>query len=339
MKKITIPKNQLPRLLDDLIQRYKVYAPVQRDNVTGFDEVTTSTDVYLDSQTKLPSKEVLFPQCETLFTYRSTNGEIQLIEPEAEDDQTILFGVPPCDARSILIIEKAFGSGDFQDPYYLRRKANLLVIGKACEQPRSTCFCTSVGGGPFDTQGSDLLLQDLGEKYLLEALTLHGEELMGELQDYEVATQADEDAAHRNAEKAEASLQSRLEVQGIESKLETMFEDSVWDTVYQNCVGCGACTYLCPTCYCFDIVDEGQNSQSKRVRIWDSCQFPLFTLQGSGENPRHTGKERMRQRIMHKFHYYPKNYSGLACVGCGRCVRECPVNLDIRTILSSIMAK
>jgi ferredoxin len=339
MKRITIPKNQLSRLLDDLIQRYKVYAPVQRNNVTGFGEVTTSGDVNLDCQTKLSSKELLFPQCETLFTYRSSNGEVQLAEPEVMDVCTVLFGIPPCEARSILVIENAFASGDFQDPYYLRRKANLLVIGKACVQPRPTCFCSSVGGGPFDPQGSDLLLQDLGGKYLLEALTPQGEELMAELHGYEVATSVDVDAAHRIAMEAEASLQTHLELQGIETKLETMFEDTVWDAVYQNCVGCGVCTYLCPTCYCFDIVDEGQTSQSKRVRIWDSCQFPLFTLQGSGENPRPTGKERMRQRIMHKFHYYPKNYTGLACVGCGRCVRECPVNLDIRTILQSIMAK
>jgi ferredoxin len=339
MKRITIPKNQLSTLLNDLIERYKLYAPIDKDDLTSFGEATTSEEVNLDFPTKLSSKELLFPQCETLFTYLSSNRDKQLMEPRMEEDRVVLFGLPPCEAHGIIVIENAFASGEFQDPYYLRRKANALIIGKACEQPRPTCFCSSVGGGPFDPQGSDLLLQDLGDKYLLEAVTPQGDALLTELQGYESATASDVDTAHRIATKAKASMQTQLELQGVEMKLETMFEDALWDAIHQKCVGCGACTYLCPTCYCFDIVDEVQNSRGKRVRIWDSCQFPLFTLQGSGENPRPTGKERMRQRIMHKFHYYPKNYVGLACVGCGRCVRECPVNLDIREILHQIMTK
>jgi ferredoxin len=301
--------------------------------------VKSSNEVSQSFPSTLSSKELLFPQCETLFTFELHTGDVTLEEPPIEEERMVLFGLPPCEARSIVLLQKAFASDEFQDPYYLHRKANAVIIGKSCEHPLSTCFCSSVGGSPFGTDGVDLLLQDLGEKYFLQVLTATGEALVDELPGYEEATQADVNAAKRIATAVEASFKTRLELQGVEKKLEQMFEDPLWDVIYQKCVGCGVCTYLCPTCYCFDIVDEAQGSIGKRIRIWDSCQFSLFTLQGSGENPRPTGKERMRQRIMHKFNYYPLNHGGIACVGCGRCIRECPVNLDIREILNIIVTK
>jgi ferredoxin len=167
----------------------------------------------------------------------------------------------------------------------------------------------------------------------------NGEEFVKKLDGYEQAVESDIEEARHRARGSNSSLTTDLALENIEGKLEKIFTDSLWDTISQKCVGCGVCTYLCPTCYCFDVLDEAKGSQGKRIRVWDSCQFPLFTLQSSGENPRPSGKERMRQRIMHKFNYYPGNYDGVACVGCGRCVRECPVNLDIREILTQIMEK
>ena len=115
-----------------------------------------------------------------------------------------------------------------------------------------------------------------------------------------------------------------------------MYDDPFWDELHLKCLGCGACTYLCPTCHCFDIVDEGNAVRGKRVRNWDTCQFALFTHHTSGHNPRQSGKERMRQRVMHKFNYFVENQGEIACVGCGRCVRNCPVNLDIRAVIEGI---
>lgn len=338
MKGIIIKKNQLSKLIDDLIKRHKVYAPIEKDGLKHYDEIKSSSQVIPNFQSKLSSKEVFFPRCETLFTYQLSDKDIKLEEPQPKEEISIIIGLPPCEARAFIRIDKAF-SGDFQDVYYLRRRENTIIIGKSCEHPQNMCFCTSVGGGPFGKEGLDLLLQDLGNRYLLEAVSRKGEELINELQDYDNATYKDIEEAQQIANTAEESLKTRLELQGIEEKLGKMFDDPIWDTIHQKCVGCGVCTYLCPTCYCFDIVDEAVGSKGKRVRIWDSCQFPLFTLQGSGENPRPSGKARIRQRIMHKFEYYPKNYGTISCVGCGRCIRECPVNLDIRNILKMIIIK
>ncbi len=110
----------------------------------------------------------------------------------------------------------------------------------------------------------------------------------------------------------------------------------MWGDLTETCLGCGVCTYLCPTCHCFDICDEAATAAGERIRVWDSCQFPLFTQEASGANPRPSGKERFRQRIMHKFSYLPKERDMAGCVGCGRCVAECPVNLDIREVLEKL---
>ncbi|UCH03274.1 MAG: 4Fe-4S dicluster domain-containing protein [Candidatus Bathyarchaeota archaeon] len=333
-----LKKIQLPKLIDDLIKRHKVYAPIEKDGITCYDEIRSSSQVTPNFQSKLSSKDVLFPKCEILFSYQLKGKDIKLEDPQPKEETTVLMGIPPCEARAFTRIDKAF-SGDFEDSSYLRRRENTIIIGKACEHPQQTCFCTSVGDGPFGKEGVDLLLQDLGSRYLLEAVSAKGEKLIKELHDYDNATHEDLQDAQQIANAAKESIKTQLMLQGIEEKLKTMFDDPIWNTIYLKCAGCGVCTYLCPTCYCFDIVDEASGSKGKRVRVWDSCQFSLFTLQGSGENPRPTGKARMRQRIMHKFEYFPKNFDTLACVGCGRCIRECPVNLDIRNILKMISIK
>ncbi|UCG91125.1 MAG: 4Fe-4S dicluster domain-containing protein, partial [candidate division WOR-3 bacterium] len=135
---------------------------------------------------------------------------------------------------------------------------------------------------------------------------------------------------------AKKKLQRIFEVEDLGKKLDN-FDGSYWETLHQKCLGCGICTYFCPTCHCFDINDEVIKSHGRRVRTWDSCMFPLFTLHASGHNPRPTKKERMRQRIIHKFNYSKKYYGKTFCVGCGRCIINCPVNVDVRRIVKEIM--
>ena len=137
-------------------------------------------------------------------------------------------------------------------------------------------------------------------------------------------------------EEARRSIRSSLNIAQIKKALDRDFDNPLWETIHEKCLGCGVCTFLCPTCHCFDILDEGDSTQGERIRIWDSCMFPLFTLHASGANPRPGGKERMRQRVMHKFSYFLDNHEQPSCTGCGRCIRFCPVNLDIREVLGAI---
>jgi ferredoxin len=180
-----------------------------------------------------------------------------------------------------------------------------------------------------------LLLTDLGDRYLVETITGRGEALIASSHLFRPATEADSTRKAEIAARAEEMI-SGPSVEEVKEKLDVVYEDPFWDELHQKCLGCGACTYLCPTCHCFDIVDEGDSVQGRRVRNWDTCQFALFTYHTSGHNPRPTGKERMRQRVMHKFGYFVENLNEIACVGCGRCVRDCPVNLDIRATIEAI---
>lgn len=328
----TIVKSAIAGFLDELLETYQVFAPVEREGILGFEPLRSSDEIVLNAHnTRQAPKEVFFPRSETLFTFQE--GKITPTPP-AEKERVVL-GIRPCDARSTIVLDKVFDGDDYQDPYYVDRRQNTLLIGFGCGDPLSTCFCTAVGGGPFSVDGLDLMWTDLGDHYLVEAITERGEALIANLPQFEQATA--EDTKRKAAIAAQATEKvSGPSVAGITEKLEGMYEDPFWDELHQKCLGCAACSYLCPTCHCFDIVDEGTVTSGRRVRNWDSCQFALFTHHASGHNPRASGKERMRQRVMHKFSYFAENFGEIACVGCGRCVRECPVNMDIRAVIEAI---
>lgn len=173
----------------------------------------------------------------------------------------------------------------------------------------------------------------VGENYVLEAVTEKGERLMQGLNDADHSLLRDKEMLKK---KAEESITSRLALEGVTEKLKGMFEDPIWEEITEKCIGCGVCTYLCPTCHCFDIQDEAADNRGERVRNWDSCMFPIFTYHGSGHQPREKKHQRMRQRIMHKFNYYVENFGVIACVGCGRCITECPTNEDLRDNLKKL---
>jgi ferredoxin len=223
----------------------------------------------------------------------------------------------------------------FADPYFLQRRENAVVIALACASPCPTCFCTAMGGGPAGTEGADLLAHDLPEAdaVLLEAVSDKGRAL---LEAHRGLLSAPAPQALAQARAADAAAEAVVGQAGDLAPVNPAFEDGRWEELTASCIGCGACTYLCPTCHCFDIADESRLYQGRRIRTWDSCQFPLFTKHASGHNPRKNKKERLRQRFMHKFSYAVQNTGVALCVGCGRCIAGCPVNLDIRDVVRSL---
>jgi len=332
MKRRVIDKSAVAGFIDDLRQEYTVFAPVERDGLLNFEPLRRAEDARLDfANSKRPPKEILFPRSETLFSYE--NGKVTSVPLPQE--QTVVLGIRPCDAASLLLLDVVFDTPECEDPYYVRRRQNTVLIGLGCNRPQPTCFCTALGRGPFATEGLDLLFTDIGESYVVESITDRGEELLASHGQFRDATAAELDIAAGLAANAAKAI-SGPNIEGIKEKLDAMYDDGFWNELAQRCLGCAVCSYLCPTCHCFDIVDEAVNGNGRRVRNWDTCQFSQFTAHASGHNPRPSSKERMRQRVMHKFRYFVANHGQVACVGCGRCVRECPVNLDIRAVIKDV---
>jgi ferredoxin len=315
------------------MQTYQVFAPEKEDNFFYFRQLSSGDQATLDyTNSRISPKEVLFPRSEKLFCYRNEAGDVQLTE-QVDKEKKVVFGVRPCDAKSFLLLDKVFNGEQYVDPYYLNRRNSTVLVGLGCNQPAATCFCASLSGGPFSQEGLDILLTDIGDQYLVEVVTERGKELLSGM---DLPDAGQEAQAAARAVKESAACSSQVDLGGLKYRLDVNFDDPIWTLLSEKCLGCAACTYSCPTCHCFDIVDEVSGKEGCRNRNWDACMFPLFTLHGSGHNPRPTGKERFRQRVMHKFKYFVDNYGATACVGCGRCIVNCPVNIDIRQVIEQI---
>jgi sulfhydrogenase subunit beta (sulfur reductase) len=335
-----IKKEELPDFLRALRETYEVFVPVKQDSFYAFEPLTDVEKVDLSfTNTRLSPKSLLFPQSERMFefTLDEKREDAHIINESPKDyPPTVIFGIRPCDAKALRLVNVNFDNPEFKDPWWVKRLESMTLMGLGCSQPCSTCFCTSVGCGPFNEEGLDVLLFDLGENLLARALTEKGEKLSKQ---GGVGKDAGRDLKKRaDALKIEAEKKITTHVPTDklkEKKVVDLFDAPFWDDVAFACINCGTCTFLCPTCWCFDIQDEVTKKQGDRIRNWDSCMFPLFTLHASGHNPRAEKVQRVRQRFMHKLKYYVDKYNnGVACVGCGRCVNHCPVNIDIREVFS-----
>jgi len=341
-----IKKKDVLNLIKSLTKEYNIFVPVEKNSDIRFSEFKSGQNISWDYRnTKISPKEILFPQTEILFSF-GTETEVKPEGPNPGRKDYLIFGIRPCDAKAISLLDKVFEGDDFQDPYYLKKRKETTIISLACNKPQIDCFCTSLKGKPDNEEGADIILFDLGEDILAKPVTKKGEKFIENLNSwFKEAKESDVAKKDKLVDLSLKKIQSQVDIQNIKEKLDKAFDASFWNEIHQKCLGCGICTYLCPTCYCFDITDEinpkaedSATPEGKRVRCWDSCMYPLFTLHASGHNPRPTYKERMRQRIMHKFNYCPENFKETFCVGCGRCIRNCPVNLDLREVLVSLMS-
>ena len=249
-----------------------------------------------------------------------------------------IVGIRPCDAHAFQIVRVNFDNREYRDPWWVQRFEETTLVGLGCNEPCSTCFCASVGGGPFEENGLDVLLFDLGDSFLARALSEKGETFLEKTGKESQASESALEKAEKLAAGAAEKIASEVPTDSLRTKtVKEVFEAPFWEETAFACINCGTCTYLCPTCWCFDIQDEVLGSAGDRIRNWDSCMFPLFTLHASGHNPRERKVQRVRQRFMHKLKYYVDKYDkGVQCSGCGRCVQHCPVNIDIRQVFQLV---
>jgi ferredoxin len=282
-----------------------------------------------DPLTVTSIKEFFFPRRQELYEQRPEG----IIPPTAaEDKQRLLLFARACDVRALSVLDRVF-MGEVQDESYGKARRNTTIVGLHCLQPDRHCFCTSLGGGPFATEGMDVALTPLGgERFAARAFSDKGQTLLASLGGKQ-AGETDRKAAEQLQKAAEAEIRRSIEVPDLQT-MAGRFESSYWTEVSRSCLACGICSYLCPTCHCFDIVDEGY----LRLRCWDTCSSDTFTRMATGEDHRKRKSSRYRQRIFHKFSYFKENFDTYSCVGCGRCTRHCPVKIDIVEIVNAVAA-
>ncbi len=320
---------------------YDVYMPALVDENWSYQAVDGPRDIDGDFTKSLHSpKSIVFPQREVLFTFDHDKDGQPVIEEVLPDPKPfVVFGVRPCDAKGLTLTDLVF-TKEHKDPYYCARRDRGVFIGLACNAPPTlSCFCLSVDGSPHGEDGLDILMTELADGYYVKALTDKGREiakLAGSL--LKAPADKDKKALMKTRAKAEKHQYRPIDgLKGVADKLRTMFGTPFWDGNSKACIQCGICTFLCPTCHCFDMNDEITGSapfKGERVRTWDTCQFPDFTMHSSGHNPRPGNAARLRQRIGHKFQYFFENHGVHQCTGCGRCVAECPVGIDIVAVVN-----
>ncbi len=333
-------KDKLDGFLEKLSQEYDVYAPAREGIYTVWSPASKAQDLLFDFvNTDLSPKRFFFPQTECLLEFKNDDQDPEgmiLKEPGKSARPKALLNIRPCDAKAFSVLDLVFEQDpENPDVYWKDKRDKTLLIGLACNQPCPTCFCTSVNCGPHHSEGLDILLQDLGDRLVLNPVTQKGDQL---LQGLEEAPAQDVQQAEQLKAQAENMIQSQVEMVDIHagSTLE-VYERPLWERVHESCINCGTCTYYCPTCHCFDIQDETQKDYGRRVRNWDTCMSWLFTYHTSGHNPRGRKIDRVRQRFMHKFKYMPFKLEGaIGCVGCGRCTQKCPVNIDVREVVNAM---
>lgn len=315
---------------------YAVYAPVKKDELTVYDryEDGAQLDLACCNSDKSP-KDVLFPQWEDLMHFRVEGKQIELTEQQRCDEDYVIFGIRACDVRAIEVLDKVF-LADPVDTYYAARREHGILVGMACSDPDDTCFCTTFGIDPAQPD-TDVVIWHEGDACFARAYTERGEKL--------IASWGDECAEDAKVDEIKAAIKERIDakpfahlnLKGIDGDhLNELFNSPKWERLSMACLGCGTCTFVCPTCQCYDIRDYDTGHGVERYRCWDSCMYSDFTLMAA-TTPRPSQMQRYRQRFMHKLCYFPANNDGMySCVGCGRCVRKCPMNLNIVKVIKAL---
>ncbi|MCK5779965.1 MAG: 4Fe-4S dicluster domain-containing protein [Psychrilyobacter sp.] len=339
MKKIL--KSNLPELWKELSEKFNLFLPIEKRNTLNFLPWKTGEIVNLEKvRTNGSPKNLIMPQTETYLKFKCQGKKLSFEAVEEPISEYVLFGVRPCDVNSFTLLDNVFLKEPV-DTFYREHRNKGLIISLACNNPDDTCFCSAFDIHPEEEiLGADIAAWDLGEYLVFKGKTEKGELLIKSLENL-LEEFEDEKKLIEIKESIKKEIEdlpySNLDLKNIKESLLEIFEkEEVWEEFSKTCLGCGACTFVCPTCHCYDLLDYNASTCGEKFRCWDSCMTSDFTKMAHG-NPRETQLQRLRQRFMHKLVYYPNNHDGTyLCVGCGRCVDKCPVHIDIVKIIKKL---
>lgn len=330
-----ISKEKLDSLFAAISEHAPLYMPILKNGHSDFFP-WKSGDEYCESELKTAksAKDLFFPQSENIISFKKTDGKFLVETNEKSFEKFVIFGVRGCDLKGIEVLDKVF-LAEPKDEFYAAKRESGVIVTAACSKPEETCFCSAFGVDASAPCGDVTTWLDENTLYW-KANTEKGAELTKEISG--VFEECSEDSADEIKKEIGSKLEKlplhSLSLDGWgESAVKERFESENWKKLSESCLGCGACTFVCPTCQCYDIRDYDTGHGVKRYRCWDSCMYNDFTMMAHG-TPRPTQMQRFRQRFMHKLAYFPANNGGeFSCVGCGRCIRKCPSKLNIVKVI------
>jgi len=336
---LLLAKKDLSAFLDMAAGNMQVVAPCQNEqgdvNYITWVQGEDADIALLPGPVYGSLKQFLLPQTGCLFCYNSDGGDTT-IEVTDRSQRVMLFGLRPCDVKAIRLLDKIHAE-DFRDDYYFNARENMLLVSVACNKVPETCFCTSMGGSPHG-DGADLMFIDLGDEYLIRPGSDAGSKLLSGSDLFSPAQDEHIEQAQKLAQEAEVAVQKQIDVAAVleNPAVESEAEDKFWQDLAKRCLRCGTCSFNCPLCYCFNIVDRGDEKEGKRIRLWDSCQLAGFTRLAGGENPTKSDAARAVRYFNHKMKEMPEKYGEYGCVGCGRCAVGCYGNIDMASVLEKL---
>ena len=331
-------KDRLPELFAAMAKTQDLFLPLRKADQTNYGLWSEDAKVDLDTlKTVKSGKDCFFPQSETLYNCKKEDGKLSIDSAKLTDAPFVVFGMRACDVQGLKVLDNVF-LNDPVDSFYAARREHGTVVAIACHEPEETCFC-KVFGIDAANPAADVAAWFVGEDLYWKALTKKGEALTESVK--ALLAEADEASVEEEKKQIQAIIEklpySHLDLSRFTpEKTMELFDSPLWEEMYQPCLACGTCTFVCPTCQCYDIKDFNTGSGVQRYRCWDSCMYSDFTMMAHG-NMRTSQMQRFRQRFMHKLVYYPANNDGMfSCVGCGRCVSKCPASLNIVKVIKKL---
>ena len=318
-----------------------VFVPADGDDGQArFEKWSQGIKVSEAVNTVRSAKDFFFPQTENLVGFRLEGKKIDIVDIRKDAEDFVVFGVRACDAKSFDILDRVFLSQPV-DTFYKNRREHGTIVTLACSAAEDTCFCHTFGIDATEP-GGDVSAWRAGDELYLRANTEKGEKLLAASEKLLGAAEEIDKKTLETQKKATKEMLAELPLAGLTTEkfdganLLEKFRSEKWKELSAACLGCGVCTFVCPTCQCYDIKEFNTGHGIRRFRCWDSCMYSDFTKMAA-ENPRHTQLERFRQRFMHKLVYFPQNNEGIyGCVGCGRCLAKCPISMNIVKVMKAV---
>ena len=250
----------------------------------------------------IPLKKLFLPPCEKVWSYHSGKFHVaETVEPCA------VVGVTLCDLQAVWYLDQVF----VDDALYQSRRRKSLLVGMACD-PTTECRCKEqlmpLAGDIFIDQKRIWGLSSAGKTLLQTSGCVNSSDMPLPWPDVS------------KAQRPEFS----------EEQYSQTINSDIWGEEAKRCLSCGACSAVCPTCYCFEMIDDSALDGSViRNRTWDNCFFAEHGKVAGNYDFRPGRENRLRFRMEHKFYGFGTLHGQNSCVGCGRCRKVCPVDIDL----------